>query len=213
MAPLTPNEQAALRAAKDEPLTIGELAKAAALRDDQAQSSAEGPRSPGTPGCTTKQGMADQSDSGMARFRKGAMTRSGFASATASAVTASFTSYSMTTSCPASSSSMNRRCARPLKAWVSTRTPGPWARSQRVSRPDDGRAWPASSSVSALMRHWIATPCDAGGCAGSRPSCASVCPAATAICAATRSTPVTASVTGCSTCSRVFISMNQMRSG
>lgn len=42
MAPLTPNEQAALRAATDAPLTIGELAKAAALRDDQAQSSAEG---------------------------------------------------------------------------------------------------------------------------------------------------------------------------
>ena len=36
-------------------------------------------------------------------------------------------------------------------------------------------------------------------------------PAATRNCHSTRSRPVTASVTGCSTCSRVFISMNQKR--
>jgi hypothetical protein len=35
----------------------------------------------------------------------------------------------------------------------------------------------------------------------------SVCPAAMRICSRTRSTPVIASVTGCSTCRRVFISM------
>ena len=38
-------------------------------------------------------------------------------------------------------------------------------------------------------------------------------PAATRNCSSTRSSPVIASVTGCSTCSRVFISMNQKRSG
>ncbi len=37
-------------------------------------------------------------------------------------------------------------------------------------------------------------------------------PAATRSCHSTRSRPVIASVTGCSTCSRVFISMNQIRS-
>ena len=37
-------------------------------------------------------------------------------------------------------------------------------------------------------------------------------PDATRSCHSTRSTPVMDSVTGCSTCSRVFISMNQMRS-
>ena len=40
-------------------------------------------------------------------------------------------------------------------------------------------------------------------------SAANVSPAATRNCHSTRSSPVIASVTGCSTCSRVFISMNQ----
>ena len=103
---------------------------------------------------------------------------------------------------------VGRGGARPLKACVSTRTPGQVGQVA-AGQPagDEGRAWPASSSVSALMRHWIATPCAAGGWAGSSPSCASVCPAATAICAATRSTPVTASVTVCSTCRRGLASM------
>ena len=38
-------------------------------------------------------------------------------------------------------------------------------------------------------------------------------PDATRNCHSTRSMPVTISVTGCSTCSRVFISMNQKPSG
>ena len=41
----------------------------------------------------------------------------------------------------------------------------------------------------------------------------SLSPAATRNCSSTRSSPVIASVTGCSTCSRVFISMNQKPSG
>ncbi len=59
-----------------------------------------------------------------------------------------------------------------------------------------------------------AAPRTRGRAARSRPaSCGSGSPAATRSCHSTRSTPVIASVTGCSTCSRVFISMNQKPSG
>jgi colicin import membrane protein len=44
-------------------------------------SSADGPRSPGGPGCTTRQGRRCHTEAGIARFRKGASTTSGSNSA------------------------------------------------------------------------------------------------------------------------------------
>ena len=54
-----------------------------------AQSSAEGPRSPKTPGCITRHTLCRQTASGMTRFRSGAMSKAGCYSATASIVRAS----------------------------------------------------------------------------------------------------------------------------
>src|SRR6202167_2021267 len=42
-----------------------------------AQSSADGPRSPGGPGCTMRQRHRRQTDAGIARFKNGARTTSG----------------------------------------------------------------------------------------------------------------------------------------
>ena len=70
-----------------------------------------------------------------------------------------------------------------------------------VIRPVDGmKFWYGSS---ALMRHSIAAPLILIS------SCFifNFCPAATLICSLIKSTPVTISVTGCSTWIRVFISM------
>ena len=63
---------------------------------------------------------------------------------------------------------------------------------------------PAAGS-SAYRRASTAAPRPGGAAGGSRP------PAATSSCSSTRSSPVVHSVTGCSTCSRVFISRNQKR--
>jgi hypothetical protein len=48
-----------------------------------AQSSADGPRSPGGPGCTMRHGYRCQIDDGMARLRNGARITSGWNSSTA----------------------------------------------------------------------------------------------------------------------------------
>src|SRR5215217_947135 len=86
---------------------------------------------------------------------------------------------------------------------VSTRMPGPAGRRSRVMRPGAGEKPRAGSS--ALRRTSIAWPRGGGGSPSSRP------PAATWSCSRTRSAPVTASVTGCSTCRRVLTSMNEKR--
>ena len=54
-----------------------------------AQSSEEGPRSPGGPGWTMKQGRDDQMSAGIAVVSIGAMTRSGSKRRTASRITSS----------------------------------------------------------------------------------------------------------------------------
>ena len=86
-----------------------------------AQSSADGPRSPATPGWMTMQRTRCHTASGMRRLRKGATISSGCHSATASSVTRSLMSNSTVTSCPACVSSLCRRCARLLKACVRNR--------------------------------------------------------------------------------------------
>ena len=65
------------------------------------------------------------------------------------------------------------------------------------TRPVLGTGAPSGLSVSALTRTWIAVPRGSG--APRRPRASSVLPRATASWAATRSTPVTSSVTVCST--------------
>ena len=69
-------------------------------------------------------------------------------------------------------------------------------------RPGDGTNVYGSS---ALIRHSIAWPRRAM----SRWRNRSFWPAATRICSCTMSMPVMSSVTGCSTCTRVFISMKK----
>ena len=81
---------------------------------------------------------------------------------------------------------------------VSTRTPGPDGSSRSAIRPGDGAK--SRSGSSALSRASTAWPISAGRLPSRLP------PPATRIWAFTRSTPVVASVIGCSTCRRVFTS-------
>ncbi len=92
---------------------------------------------------------------------------------------------------------------QPARPWVSTRTNGPPGGTNSARVPGAGAKSRAGSS--ALTRHSTATP------RGTRSSwdIRSASPEATRICSATRSTPYTASVTGCSTWMRQFISMNE----
>ena len=88
----------------------------------------------------------------------------------------------------------------PGPQWVSTRTPGPAGDAEVVeSGPAPGRK--SRSGSSALMRHSMAWPL-----ASAQPVRREQAPAATRSCSATRSRPVTSSVTGCSTCRRAFSS-------
>ncbi len=80
-----------------------------------AQSSADGPRSPGGPGCTMRQRHRCQTDGGMARFRKGARTTSGRNRSTASQVTRSWMSSSTDSVWPSRVSSTWSRCARAVE--------------------------------------------------------------------------------------------------
>ena len=86
----------------------------------------------------------------------------------------------------------------PSEMPLSTRIPGPVGRPRRSTVP--GAAAKPRSTSSALTRASIACPRAGGGSPSSRP------PAATWICSLTRSRPVTASVTGCSTWRRVLTS-------
>ncbi len=94
----------------------------------------------------------------------------------------------------------------PAATPVSTRMPGPLGSTRCSIRPGAG-AKPCSGS-SAVSRASIAWPRAGGGwpfeSGGARS--ASRPPDATCSCSLTMSTPVVASVTGCSTCSRVFTS-------
>ena len=87
-------------------------------------------------------------------------------------------------------------CITPL----SNRTPGPWGSCRSNTLPVSGTK-PASAS-SAKMRHSMALPCHCT-CSCRRGNAS---PWATRNCHSTKSKPVTISVTGCSTCRRVFIS-------
>jgi hypothetical protein len=84
--------------------------------------------------------------------------------------------------------------------------PGPAGGSHVVSVPVEGAKFASGSS--AFTRHSMAWPvtqiCSSLNDSGS--------PAASAICSFTRSTPVTASVTVCSTWIRAFTSMKYSRS-
>ena len=86
---------------------------------------------------------------------------------------------------------------------LSTRTPGPDGASKRVTRPGAGKKPRPTSS--ALMRNSKAWPWGAG-----TEVSASTSPSATRNCRRTRSVPVVSSVTGCSTCKRVFTSRNEI---
>jgi len=83
-----------------------------------AQSSADGPRSPTMPGCSTRHTWRCQIAAAIARFRKGAMIRSGWNNATASRLTESAMSNSTDTRWPLLRSATNRRCVKLLKAWA-----------------------------------------------------------------------------------------------
>ena len=85
----------------------------------------------------------------------------------------------------------------------STRMPGPVGRSKRVIVPGEG-AKPLVTS-SALMRNSKAWPLTSG----SFPAKERGRPAATRNCSAMMSTPVTCSVIGCSTCTRVLTSRKE----
>src|SRR2546422_2173476 len=88
----------------------------------------------------------------------------------------------------------------PEKSAESTRIPGPAGSRTSATRPLAGMN-PASGS-SAVMRHSMAAPLlEIWSCVNGSGS-----PAAIRSCSATRSRPVTISVTGCSTCRRVFTS-------
>ena len=91
----------------------------------------------------------------------------------------------------------------------SRRTPGPPGDRYDVMVPVSGRNSLAGSSV--VMRHCSAKPRAWMSSCTSRSRSASVAPAAIWICACTRSTPVTSSVTVCSTWMRGFISMKTYR--
>ncbi len=84
-----------------------------------AQSSEEGPRSPGGPGCTTRQRCADQTDSGMSFLSIGHTMRSGRCVATAASIAAPESTTSTSTSCPSSVSAIQARWLRLL--WAETR--------------------------------------------------------------------------------------------
>ena len=86
---------------------------------------------------------------------------------------------------------------------VSTLMPGPVGRARCSIRPGAGAK--SRSGSSAVSRASMACP-KAGGSA--EPVSASVPPAAMCSCSLTMSTPVVASVTGCSTCNRVLTSRN-----
>ena len=77
--------------------------------------------------------------------------------------------------------------------------------SKAAIRPPLGAASPEAVMTSRLTRAWIAWP--RGARAPARPISARLSPAATRICACTRSTPKTSSVTVCSTCRRGLASM------
>ena len=90
----------------------------------------------------------------------------------------------------------------PLRTPESTRYSEPSGQSRRLIVP--GLGMNPFSGSSALIRH--STECPAKEMSSCRSSVRPV--EAIVSCSATRSTPVTNSVTGCSTCRRVFISMN-----
>ncbi len=89
------------------------------------------------------------------------------------------------------------------------RTPGPEGASKAVSVPPEGRVEPSAAIVSMFTRACTANPRGEGASSRERPSPASVSPAASRNWSCTRSTPVTSSVTVCSTWRRAFVSMNQ----
>ena len=99
----------------------------------------------------------------------------------------------------------------PSTRWVSTRTPGPLGQVRPVATPCAGRSAPSEPTRSAATRSSTADPRTAGGSA--RPRSPRVRPVASASWVRTRSTPVTSSVTGCSTCRRGLTSMKNQRVG
>ena len=85
---------------------------------------------------------------------------------------------------------------------ASTRTPGPVGIAQSVIRPGAGRNDRPGSSP--FILNSIECPRISGS---SKPSDS---PSAILNCSRTRSSPVTSSLTGCSTCKRVFTSRNEI---
>ncbi len=95
----------------------------------------------------------------------------------------------------------------PTRNPESTRTPAPVGSDSEMTSPPVGRKPRAGSS--AYTRASMAWPVSVtSSCVNPSGS-----PAATRTCHSTRSRPVTSSVTGCSTCRRVFISMKKNSSG
>ncbi len=86
---------------------------------------------------------------------------------------------------------------------ASTRTPGPSGATNRVTTPGAGRKLRPASSP--LIRNSMECPRGSGSAVNP-----SFSPAAMRNCSRTRSTPAVSSETGCSTCSRVFTSRNEI---
>jgi hypothetical protein len=93
----------------------------------------------------------------------------------------------------------------PAKPTPSRRIPLPSAERYVVIVPVSGMKSFAGSSV--VMRHWMACAISPTSDCAPRPMSRSFAPDASSICDCTMSTPVTASDTVCSTCTRGFTSM------
>ncbi len=95
----------------------------------------------------------------------------------------------------------------PASIAVSTRTPGPDGIRQRVTRPGAGaKSRPGSSADRRTSIAWLVGDAARSAAASASPDRGR--PAARRNCSRTMSSPLTSSVTPCSTCSRVFISRN-----
>lgn len=122
-----------------------------------AQSSAEGPRSPTIPGCTTKHTCCCQIEAGIARFKKGATIRSGLNKATASSLTESAISSSTDTKCPHPRNATKSRCVRLLKLCAKKRM-RMISRYVATARPTANRPRVALRNGSAFARNHAGHP-------------------------------------------------------
>ncbi len=155
--------------------------------------------------CTAKVAVANAGSS-MARRSNGITVAGPSTASSRSARRARTSAASRVSACTMSFAIIesNAGCTvSPTSMPPSHRTPGPPGMRRASTRPGLGRNPRPGSS--ALMRNSNACPVGAGVSVKDGPS-----PNAIRNCSRTRSVPVTSSVTGCSTCSRVFTSRNEI---